>query len=173
MGHIAEFSSDQHGSRFIQQQIEHASHEERQIIYDEIVPRNAFHLMQDVFGNYVGNMTTSISEIIFLFRSFKSFLSAEMMRNEKNSPQSCKANWSHSLFNCIAVGLCKKLTRTYSTYRRLIIDLLLQAIETITPDQQSEFVRELEPNVRKFVQDPNANHVSSQMRAYTLTHTLR
>ena len=53
-GHIVEFSGDQHGSRFIQQKIETASSEEKQIIFDEIVPDNTLQLVQDVFGNYVG-----------------------------------------------------------------------------------------------------------------------
>jgi Pumilio-family RNA binding repeat len=48
-----EFSGDQHGSRFIQQKIESASSEEKQIIFDEIVPDNTLQLVQDVFGNYV------------------------------------------------------------------------------------------------------------------------
>ncbi|KAI0006048.1 armadillo-type protein [Russula compacta] len=52
-GHIVEFSGDQHGSRFIQQKIETASSEEKQVIFDEIVPDNTLQLVQDVFGNYV------------------------------------------------------------------------------------------------------------------------
>jgi Pumilio-family RNA binding repeat len=52
-GHIVEFSSDKHGSRFIQQKIQTASSEEKQIIFDEIVP-DTFQLIEDVFGNYVG-----------------------------------------------------------------------------------------------------------------------
>lgn len=48
-----EFSGDQHGSRFIQQKLETASSEEKQIVFDEIVPNNALQLIQDVFGNYV------------------------------------------------------------------------------------------------------------------------
>ena len=44
---------DQHGSRFIQQKIETADEEEMQIIFDEIMPKHAIDLIQDVFGNYV------------------------------------------------------------------------------------------------------------------------
>jgi hypothetical protein len=53
-GHIVEFSGDQHGSRFIQQKLENATSEEKQIIFDEIVPDSSLQLIQDVFGNYVG-----------------------------------------------------------------------------------------------------------------------
>ncbi|KAF7793217.1 hypothetical protein EIP86_004327 [Pleurotus ostreatoroseus] len=52
-GYVVEFSSDQHGSRFIQQKLESATEEEKQIVFDEIVPQQALHLIQDVFGNYV------------------------------------------------------------------------------------------------------------------------
>ncbi|WVF71933.1 hypothetical protein IAT40_006743 [Kwoniella sp. CBS 6097] len=51
-GHIVEFSGDQHGSRFIQQKLTEATPEDRQKVFDEIMP-NAYQLMTDVFGNYV------------------------------------------------------------------------------------------------------------------------
>ncbi|ORY28313.1 armadillo-type protein [Naematelia encephala] len=51
-GHIVEFSGDQHGSRLIQQRLETANSEDRERIFEEIMP-NAYQLMTDVFGNYV------------------------------------------------------------------------------------------------------------------------
>jgi Pumilio-family RNA binding repeat len=54
LGHCVEFSGDQHGSRFIQQKMEVATVEERNVVFQEIVPSgNGLQLMQDVFGNYV------------------------------------------------------------------------------------------------------------------------
>jgi hypothetical protein len=50
--HIVEFSQDQHGSRFIQQKLERASPDEKQLVFTEILP-SSWHLMTDVFGNYV------------------------------------------------------------------------------------------------------------------------
>ncbi|KAF7338257.1 PUM-HD domain-containing protein [Mycena venus] len=50
---VVEFSGDQHGSRFIQNELITASSEERQSVFDEIVPDNTLQLIQDVFGNYV------------------------------------------------------------------------------------------------------------------------
>ncbi|XP_052622739.1 pumilio homolog 4 [Lactuca sativa] len=50
--HVIEFSTDQYGSRFIQQKLESATVEEKNIIFPEIVP-HARSLMIDVFGNYV------------------------------------------------------------------------------------------------------------------------
>ncbi|KAG9008417.1 mRNA binding protein puf3 [Tulasnella sp. JGI-2019a] len=53
VGKIVEFSGDQHGSRFIQEKIQTAKPEEKQRVFDEIVPDHALQLMSDVFGNYV------------------------------------------------------------------------------------------------------------------------
>lgn len=50
--HIVEFSRDQHGSRFIQQKLERATSQEKQMVFNEIA-RAAYQLMTDVFGNYV------------------------------------------------------------------------------------------------------------------------
>lgn len=55
-GHIVEFSGDQHGSRFIQQRLEEATDEEKQRVFDEIVPIKTTQLIQDVFGNYVSTI---------------------------------------------------------------------------------------------------------------------
>ncbi|XP_030740491.1 pumilio homolog 2 isoform X3 [Echinops telfairi] len=52
IGHIIEFSQDQHGSRFIQQKLERATPAERQMVFNEIL-QAAYQLMTDVFGNYV------------------------------------------------------------------------------------------------------------------------
>ncbi|KAG1466296.1 hypothetical protein G6F56_004714 [Rhizopus delemar] len=52
VGHIVEFSGDQHGSRLIQQKLETASGEEKEMVFEEMLP-NALQLMTDVFGNYV------------------------------------------------------------------------------------------------------------------------
>ncbi|PON75594.1 Coatomer beta subunit [Parasponia andersonii] len=51
-GHVVEFSADQYGSRFIQQKLETATVEEKNMVYQEITPQ-ALALMTDVFGNYV------------------------------------------------------------------------------------------------------------------------
>ncbi|KAK6263878.1 hypothetical protein SCA6_019312 [Theobroma cacao] len=51
-GRIVEFSVDQHGSRFIQQKLEHCSVEDKESVFKEVLP-HASRLMTDVFGNYV------------------------------------------------------------------------------------------------------------------------
>ncbi|ESO06703.1 hypothetical protein HELRODRAFT_106294 [Helobdella robusta] len=50
--YIVEFSKDQHGSRFIQQKLEHATEAEKFLVFSEI-NNCAYNLMTDVFGNYV------------------------------------------------------------------------------------------------------------------------
>jgi hypothetical protein len=45
-------SADQYGSRFIQQKLETATIEEKNMVFEEIMP-HALSLMTDVFGNYV------------------------------------------------------------------------------------------------------------------------
>ncbi|KAL4218130.1 Pumilio 2 [Mactra antiquata] len=52
MNHVVEFSQDQHGSRFIQQKLERATPQEKQMVFSEILT-SAYGLMTDVFGNYV------------------------------------------------------------------------------------------------------------------------
>ena len=59
IGYFAEFSMDQHGSRFIQQKLERASSAEKDLVFKEILP-NAPQLMTDVFGNYVIQVRTTI-----------------------------------------------------------------------------------------------------------------
>lgn len=67
-GHVVEFSADQYGSRFIQQKLETASTEEKDMVFSEIMPQ-ALTLMTDVFGNYVvqkffeHGSTTQIKEL--------------------------------------------------------------------------------------------------------------
>ncbi|XP_041995732.1 pumilio homolog 2-like isoform X6 [Salvia splendens] len=51
-GHVVEFSADQYGSRFIQQKLETATTDEKNMVFQEIFPQ-ALALMTDVFGNYV------------------------------------------------------------------------------------------------------------------------
>ena len=53
LGHVVEFSIDQHGSRFIQHRLDTAGPDVRQKAFDEIVPQQFMALVENVFGNYV------------------------------------------------------------------------------------------------------------------------
>ncbi|KAK7265235.1 hypothetical protein RJT34_32851 [Clitoria ternatea] len=52
IGCIVKLSTDQHGSRFIQQKLESCGLEEKELVFKEVFP-HAPKLMTDVFGNYV------------------------------------------------------------------------------------------------------------------------
>lgn len=51
-GQLAEISMDQHGSRLIQEKLDHCTPQERTQVFDELFPESR-RLMADVFGNYV------------------------------------------------------------------------------------------------------------------------
>lgn len=92
-GHIVEFSGDQHGSRFIQQKLEDATDEEKQRVFDEIVPIKTTQLIQDVFGNYV---STILLISIFVDDGWFSFLLGNSkitrLRNSGTKGPSCGSN---------------------------------------------------------------------------------
>lgn len=85
-------SADQYGSRFIQQKLETATTEEKNIVFEEIMPQ-ALSLMTDVFGNYV--IQKVLYENVFIYFPFLlscllfntycvSFLSMELQSREEN-----------------------------------------------------------------------------------------
>ncbi|PWA69688.1 pumilio 1 [Artemisia annua] len=51
VGHVVKFSADQYGSRFIQQKLETATIEDKNMVFKEILPQ-VLTLMTDVFGNH-------------------------------------------------------------------------------------------------------------------------
>lgn len=51
-GQLAEISMDQHGSRLIQEKLDHCTPQERTQVFEELFPESR-RLMADVFGNYV------------------------------------------------------------------------------------------------------------------------
>lgn len=50
--HVIEFAKDQYGSRFIQRKLECVDADEKQMIFDELVPELSL-MMNHKFGNYV------------------------------------------------------------------------------------------------------------------------
>lgn len=55
---------DQYGGRFIQQKLETATTEEKNMVFREIMPQ-ALSLMTDVFGNYVIQKVCSCRYVLF------------------------------------------------------------------------------------------------------------
>ncbi|KAI9637972.1 armadillo-type protein, partial [Dioszegia hungarica] len=89
LGHIIEFSGDQHGSRLIQSKLEHANEHERGTMFAEILP-NALTLMTDVFGNYV-------------IQKFFDFGSAEQVRALGEKMRGQVLNLSMQMYGCRVV----------------------------------------------------------------------
>ena len=52
LGHLVEISTDQHGSRLIQEKLDRSTAQDRDLVFQELFPE-ARRLMTDVFGNYV------------------------------------------------------------------------------------------------------------------------
>lgn len=63
VNHFVEFSMDQHGSRFIQQKLERATPQEKEMVFREILA-SSHTLMTDVFGNYVIQVSTLSHDFI-------------------------------------------------------------------------------------------------------------
>ena len=59
-------SADQYGSRFIQQKLEIATTDEKNMVYQEIMPQ-ALALVTDVFGNYVIQKVPDIYALLIHF----------------------------------------------------------------------------------------------------------
>ena len=91
IGHFAEFSMDQHGSRFIQQKLERASNAEKDMVFQEIIA-SASQLMTDVFGNYVIQVSDEVRKKIISMGIFGLF------RNSLNSVHRNTSRTWHNVF---------------------------------------------------------------------------
>lgn len=107
---LAWCSTDQYGSRFIQQKLETVTVEEKSKIFPEII-RHAHTLMTDVFGNYViqkvlysfvSNTQTLIRcQIIYYLCFMCSYSSMVQKAKEKSWPVSLLVMFYHSAFRCM------------------------------------------------------------------------
>jgi hypothetical protein len=108
-GRFVEASQDQYGSRFIQQQFDHANPEDKQMIFEEIVPRQALHLMNSIFGNYV-------SRTVFLFwcptprLGHPEAVRAWHSSSASGALQCHEGEYSNALARCVRVQSCPKGT---------------------------------------------------------------
>ncbi|KAK4684287.1 pumilio RNA-binding family, partial [Tremellales sp. Uapishka_1] len=144
-GHIVEFSGDQHGSRFIQQKLETASNEDRQQLFDEIMP-NAYQLMTDVFGNYVTQ---------------KMFEHGDQMQkaNLAKKMEGHVLDLSMQMYGCRVSPFYAKMGQLDERHEQVV----QKAMEHVLVAQRAVLIKELEPHVLECVKSSNANHVIQRL----------
>ncbi|KAG6497232.1 hypothetical protein ZIOFF_045125 [Zingiber officinale] len=139
-GHVVEFSADQYGSRFIQQKLETATTEEKNMVFYEIMP-HALSLMTDVFGNYV------------VQKFFEHGCSAQR-RELANQLNGHVLALSLQMYGCRVIQKLDGLI-----WKKFTFHFLFQAIEVADLDQKIMMVAELDGQVIRCVRDQNGNHV--------------
>lgn len=138
LGHVVEFSQDQHGSRFIQQKLESSSLEVRHLVFMELMTVDesassqnraptsyCLQLMTDVFGNYV------VQKFLELGTTEEKQLLGEQMAGHV-------VPLSMQMYGCRVVQ---------------------KAFDHLLPEQQRILISELAGNVLQCVKDQNGNHV--------------
>ncbi|KAG6491009.1 hypothetical protein ZIOFF_052341 [Zingiber officinale] len=158
-------SADQYGSRFIQQKLEIATTEEKNMVFQEIMP-HAISLMSDVFGNYV-------------VQKFLEHGSSAQRRELANKLNGHVLALSLQMYGCRVIQkvfslspLCVKeevgrdeiesSQQRHDLVSSLFIDyekISIKAIEVVDLDQKKKIVLELDGSVIRCVRDQNGNHV--------------
>lgn len=128
-GVLLDLAMDQYGSRFIQQKLDSASHEEKQAAFDQLFD-HTLRLCSDVFGNYV----------------VQKFLDREFDTEGKGKPARAIA---HKLVGNV-------LPLSLNMYGCRVIQ---KALDVLDVDSQTMLVRELSGHVMQCVKDQNGNHV--------------
>ncbi|RDX64117.1 Pumilio-like 1, partial [Mucuna pruriens] len=163
-GHVVEFSADQYGSRFIQQKLETASMDEKNMVFHEIMPQ-ALSLMTDVFGNYViqkffeHGTATQIRELAEQLTGHVLTLSLQMY--------GCRVIQKFYVMDCSLLqssqsscySLWPQQVRCSITFAITVIVVGIAAIEVVDMDQQTKMVTELDGQIMRCVRDQNGNHV--------------
>ncbi|XP_025068094.1 pumilio homolog 2 isoform X6 [Alligator sinensis] len=153
VGHIVEFSQDQHGSRFIQQKLERATPAERQMVFNEIL-QAAYQLMTDVFGNYV----------------IQKFFENEMVKELDGHVLKCvkDQNGNHVVQKCIECVQPQSLQFIIDAFKGQVFVLsthpygcrvIQRILEHCTAEQTLPILEELHQHTEQLVQDQYGNYV--------------
>ncbi|XP_062981278.1 pumilio homolog 2 isoform X7 [Elgaria multicarinata webbii] len=153
VGHIVEFSRDQHGSRFIQQKLERATPAERQMVFSEIL-QAAYQLMTDVFGNYV----------------IQKFFENEMVKELDGHVLKCvkDQNGNHVVQKCIECVQPQSLQFIIDAFKGQVFVLsthpygcrvIQRILEHCTAEQTLPILEELHQHTEQLVQDQYGNYV--------------
>jgi len=156
-----EFSSDQHGSRFIQHKLLTAQEAPRNMVYRSIIPHNVLVLAQDVFGNYVST---------FNFVSCLGLMYRQVLQKlcELGTPAERAAVANILEGNLLALSLnmygCRVLqkVRFHRQPMRVPSNLTIsyQMIDFLSAEEQARWIAELNGHILQCVKDANGNHVS-------------
>nr|ABW81162.1 PMpt5-1 [Capsella rubella] len=160
-GHVVEFSSDQYGSRFIQQKLETATTDEKNIVYEEIMPQ-ALALMTDVFGNYVIQKAIEVVDLDQKIKMVKE-LDGHVMRCVRDQ------NGNHVVQKCIECVPEENIEFIISTFFGNVVTLSThpygcRVIQRVLehchePDTQSKVMEEIMTTVSMLAQDQYGNYV--------------
>ncbi|XP_043815465.1 pumilio homolog 2 isoform X2 [Manihot esculenta] len=171
-GHVVEFSADQYGSRFIQQKLETATTDEKNMVYKEIMP-HALALMTDVFGNYV---IQKAIEVVDLDQKIKMVeeLDGHVMRCVRDQ------NGNHVIQKCIecvpeeniqfivSTFFDQVVTLSTHPYGCRVIQRILEHCED--PKTQSKVMDEILGAVSMLAQDQYGNYVVQHVLEHGKPH---
>nr|ABW81064.1 AlMpt5-2 [Arabidopsis lyrata subsp. lyrata] len=160
-GHVVEFSSDQYGSRFIQQKLETATTDEKNMVYEEIMPQ-ALALMTDVFGNYVIQKAIEVVDLDQKIKMVKE-LDGHVMRCVRDQ------NGNHVVQKCIECVPEENIEFIISTFFGNVVTLSThpygcRVIQRVLehchdPDTQSKVMDEIMSTISMLAQDQYGNYV--------------
>lgn len=154
--HIVEFAQDQHGSRFIQQKLERATPQEKQLVFQEIIG-SVHSLMTDVFGNYV-------------IQKFFEHGTPEQREELYRKLTGHVLPLSLQMYGCRVV---QKSLEQISENHQMSSPEHGDFSRRLRDTYQLALVKELDGNVVKCVKDQNGNHVIQKVIETVSPHNLQ
>ncbi|OWM66755.1 pumilio homolog 2-like isoform X2 [Punica granatum] len=171
-GHVVEFSADQYGSRFIQQKLETATIEEKNMVYQEIMV-HALNLMTDVFGNYVIQKAIEVVDLDQKINMVQE-LDGHIMRCVRDQ------NGNHVIQKCIECIPEDAIDFIVSTFFDQVVTLsthpygcrVIQRVLEHCKDQntQSKVMDEILGSVSMLAQDQYGNYVVQHVLEHGKPH---
>ncbi|EMS59607.1 Pumilio-like protein 2 [Triticum urartu] len=149
-GNVVEFSADQYGSRFIQQKLETATVEEKNMVFEEIMP-HALSLMTDVFGNYV-------------VQKFFEHGSSTQRRELANKLFGHVLTLSIQMYGCRVIQKRVLEHCTDTNTQQIVMDEILQSVCMLAQDQYGNYViqhvmQHGKPHERSFIIEKLAGQI--------------
>lgn len=149
LGQVCDFAKDQHGSRFIQQQLESStvSDADKQALFEEVLPF-ARMLCTDVFGNYVIQKLLSEGQPGQQEQLVKAALEGNMLELSKH------------MYACRVIQkLIEKVFSSSASSRGVGSGEDAPGARLYSATYQDALLKELDGSIVDCVQDQNGNHV--------------